>query len=82
MAGLACVVSNVGGNLEIISNGVTGMVVQRQDSALYAAALRQLLEKPEWMADFQKAVKRDVAQRFSKEYMAEKVREVYENCSG
>lgn len=79
-AGLACIVSNVGGNKEIIKDGVTGLVVDKQNGDAYANAIRQLLGDPELMAKYQEAAKRDVAQRFSKEHMAEEVRKVYEDC--
>ena len=46
-AGLACVVSEVGGNPEIIQDGVTGVVVQQQTGRAYADAIQALLNNPE-----------------------------------
>ena len=79
-SGLACVVSDVGGNSEIIRDGKTGIVVQEQKPEAYAHAVNYLLEHPDVMGMFQKAVKEDVSTRFAKETMIERVRAVYDCC--
>jgi L-malate glycosyltransferase len=45
-AGLPTVVSNVGGNAELVENGVTGLVVPAGDSSALSTALLKLLHDP------------------------------------
>lgn len=45
-ASLPTVVSRVGGNAELINDGVTGLVVPAEDSAALSAALLKLLREP------------------------------------
>jgi glycosyltransferase involved in cell wall biosynthesis len=44
-AALPCVVSDVGGNAEIVQDGVTGIIVRPADAAGFAAALAQLADR-------------------------------------
>jgi glycosyltransferase involved in cell wall biosynthesis len=46
-AGLATIASHVGGNVEIVSDGETGLLVPPQDSAAIAAAVLRLLRDEE-----------------------------------
>lgn len=46
-SGLALVLSNAGGNPEIVKEGVNGFVHAPDDTAAYAATLRRLLENPD-----------------------------------
>lgn len=79
-AGLACIVSNVGGNPEIVTDGVNGIVIQEPNAADYADAVAALLEAPEQMKQYQEAAKRSVMEHFSKEQMIQKIRRVYDSC--
>ena len=45
-AGLPVIVSRVGGNAELVQDGVTGMLVPSEDSAALSAALLKLLSEP------------------------------------
>jgi len=45
-AGLPVIVSRVGGNAELVQDGVTGMLVPPEDSAALSAALLKLLSEP------------------------------------
>ncbi len=45
--GLPVVLSDVGGNPEVIEDGISGYTVPQEDTAGYAARLRELAERPE-----------------------------------
>src|SRR5438477_7680591 len=45
-AGLPVIVSNVGGNAELVKDGVTGLLVPAEDSSALSAALLKLLSEP------------------------------------
>lgn len=79
-SGLACIVSDVGGNTEIITDGVNGIVVQEQTGMAYANAMAALLEDPDRMKLYQKTGRTLVYERFSRENMIEEVRKVYDSC--
>lgn len=76
---LACVVSNAGGNPEIITNGADGIVVDGFDPDDYAAAVTKLLRDPALMKTYQQAAKRTAQRRFSKEKMIQEVQKVYDS---
>ena len=79
-AGLSCIVSNVGGNPEIIQNSVNGIVLKEQTPGAYAAAMERLLRDPETMKIYQAQAQQDVIVRFSREKMLERIRKVYDGC--
>lgn len=79
-AGLACIVSDAGGNPEIVENGVTGMVIGEKTPAVYAQAMEALLRDPEMMKCYQAKAQQDVTVRFSREKMLERIRKVYDGC--
>lgn len=80
-SGLACVVSDVGGNPEIIQNGINGIVVPAQTAQCYADAMETLLRDPALMAHYQQAARQDIRERFSQEKMTERIRSVYDSCT-
>lgn len=45
-AGLPCIVSNAGGNTELVENGVTGLLVPARDSVALSTAFLKLLREP------------------------------------
>ena len=45
--GIAVVASNVGGLIDNVTDGITGILVNERDPALFAAAVDQLLDDPE-----------------------------------
>ena len=56
-AGLPCVISDVGGMNELISEGVEGYLVPRNDSHLLAECLKRLIENPDLRARFGNAAR-------------------------
>lgn len=80
-SGLACVVSDVGGNPEIIQNGINGIVVPAQTAQCYADAMETLLRDSGLMRRYQQAARQDIRERFSQEKMTERIRSVYDSCS-
>lgn len=79
-AGLACIVSDAGGNPEIIRHGISGTVVVEKTPAAYAQAMEALLRDPELMRSYQAQARGDVTARFSREEMLERIEKVYDGC--
>ena len=75
--GVPVVVTNVGGNPEVVRHGETGLLVPPQDDQALADACGILLDDPELRRQLADRGKSLVQQRFSKEAMAEKVYRVY-----
>lgn len=77
-AGLPAVVTEVGGNPEIVRHGREGLLVPRGDAVAVAAALKRLLEDPEQAASLGQAGRERVAKR----YRLERTVEVYSQLYG
>jgi glycosyltransferase involved in cell wall biosynthesis len=75
-AGIAVIASRVGGLAEIIEDGVNGMLVENNATAIAQCVLR-LNSEPELAARFAAAARRTVEERFTVERMVEDTREVY-----
>jgi L-malate glycosyltransferase len=76
-AGLPTAASQVGGNSEIIQDGVTGLLVPPQNSAALGAALLQLLHDPDAAIAMGTRAREFVAANFSFERMIEKTDQLY-----
>jgi glycosyltransferase involved in cell wall biosynthesis len=76
-AGLPTVVSSVGGNTEIIQDGVTGLIVPPQDSKTLGAALLRLLCDPELARRLAENGHEYVRQNFSFEKLISDVDALY-----
>jgi glycosyltransferase involved in cell wall biosynthesis len=66
-SGVPVVATNVGGNPEVIEDGVTGLLVPPRDSAALAAAVARVLEDKDLASRFAQAGIRRVAEIFSME---------------
>lgn len=74
-AGVPVVASNAGGNPELV--GRAGIIVDGDDAALYAAAIKNLMENSELRDTFAKAARERYLERFRVETMIEKLRALY-----
>jgi glycosyltransferase involved in cell wall biosynthesis len=69
------VATRVGGNPELIDDGVTGRLVEPREPRQLAAALLELLDSPAYMAELGRAGRRRVARLFSMDrWIADTVR--------
>jgi glycosyltransferase involved in cell wall biosynthesis len=76
-AGLPTVASSVGGNIEIIQDGKTGLLIPPQDSAALANALLRLLRNPEFAENLGKNGRELVSAEFSFQSMIAKTDQMY-----
>jgi len=75
--GLPVVASALGGNLEVIQDGVTGLLVPPQDPRLLAAALVGLLSDESFAAQLARAGREHVASNFSFERLVSEIEKLY-----
>ncbi|AFU98945.2 glycosyltransferase family 4 protein [Simiduia agarivorans] len=64
-AGLPCIVSNVGGNSEIVENGINGFLVDPDNSDELINAMKKLCNSPELRNRFSVASRQIAKERFS-----------------
>jgi glycosyltransferase involved in cell wall biosynthesis len=79
---LACgkpaVVTDAGGNGEVIQDGQTGFVVPRKDPQRLAEATVRLLRDPDLAARMGEAAMKDMEERFSLSRMVQSIESLYE----
>jgi glycosyltransferase involved in cell wall biosynthesis len=80
--GRAVVATPVGGTPELVTDGVTGLLVPPGDPAALAAALRRLLDDPALARRLGEAGRERVARDFSERSMTDRVLEIYEEAAG
>ncbi len=76
-AGLPTVVSNVGGNAELVKNGVTGLVVPAEDSFALSSALLKLLHDPVLARQMASRGKEFIVHNFSFDRLIHQIDELY-----
>jgi len=76
-AGLPVVASAVGGLLDLVDHGRTGLLVPPSDPAALAAAIASLEADPERAARLGAAAREDVAQRYSFDRMVRSFEDLY-----
>jgi L-malate glycosyltransferase len=76
-AGLPTVASRVGGNLEIIQHGKTGLLVPPEDSSALAGAILQMLGDPGLAAELGRNGRACVSAEFNFQRMIEKTDRMY-----
>lgn len=77
--GLPGIVSDVGGNGEIIKDGETGFLIKEFSPEAYANKIIELINNKELLKMMQTAIRKDIVDRFSLSYICEQVDEVYMN---
>jgi L-malate glycosyltransferase len=77
-SGVPVVATNVGGNPEVIEDGVTGLLVPRRDPAALAAAVGRMLEDKDLAESFAQAGVRRVAELFSMERSVRETEHLYQ----
>ncbi|MGD1074035.1 MAG: glycosyltransferase family 4 protein [Bryobacteraceae bacterium] len=75
--GCAVVASNIGGNVELVSEGRTGLLFDPLDTSRLAAALESLIESESLRRDLSEAGCRFMLQQFSLESSARRMEEIY-----
>ena len=81
-AGLAVVASHVGGNVEIVEDGQTGLLVPPQDSQALAAAILRLLRDPDLARRLAQSGHNYVAQKYSFERLVDSTDQLYTELLG
>ncbi|MFP3939160.1 MAG: glycosyltransferase family 4 protein [Thermoanaerobaculia bacterium] len=76
-SGLPMVVTDVGGNPELIRDGVDGLVVPPADPPALAAAIGRLLADPERARAMGRSARRSASERFSLDEMVERTLALY-----
>jgi glycosyltransferase involved in cell wall biosynthesis len=76
-SGLPIVASALGGNLEVLEDGVTGLLVPPQDAGALAAALLKLLTDDDFANKLGRVAREDVASRFSFERLVAATENLY-----
>jgi glycosyltransferase involved in cell wall biosynthesis len=81
-AGLPVVATNVGGNPEIVEDGVSGILVPPRDATALKTAMLSLLRSPNRAFSFGKAGRNRIAEFFSVERSVREVENLYERLIG
>ena len=81
-AGKPVIATNVGGNPEMVVNGITGYFVPPADSSAMAGAITALLQEPDKAKAMGAAGKRLVEEKFSKKAMVERYENLYKSLIG
>ncbi len=76
-AGLPTIASRVGGNAELVQDGVTGLLVPPEDSSAIAAALLRLLRDPELSRRLAESGKKMAVESYSFERLIREVDALY-----
>lgn len=76
-AGVPVVATRVGGNPEVVEDGVTGLLVEAKDPAALAQAIGRLLQDQEMCSRMSCAGREHVVQRFSVSKMVEATERLY-----
>lgn len=76
-AGVPVVASGVGGLVDVVKEGHTGVLVPPEDSGALAQAIIALLQSPERRQDIARAARLEVEQRFDAKHMCTSTVDVY-----
>jgi glycosyltransferase involved in cell wall biosynthesis len=82
LTGTPVVAADHGGNREIISNGVTGLLVRPDDPAAFATAVTSLLTNADYASKIAQAAHECALTRFSRKKHVETVLQIYRQAIG
>jgi glycosyltransferase involved in cell wall biosynthesis len=82
LASMPVVVTNAGGNSEIVTDKTTGRVVSIKDSAALAAAIKETLTSSDQGQSYAKGLHQHVMTEFSREQMFERTEQLYDRLLG
>jgi len=74
------VVTNVGGNPEVVVDGVTGFLVPPKEPKEMAGAIAEILRNPELSQKMGEAGRKRVEEKFSLELMVKEYKDLYKEC--
>jgi sugar transferase (PEP-CTERM/EpsH1 system associated) len=77
--GLPVLATAVGGNVELVDDGVTGRLLPTRDPDAFASALRDLLEHPERCQAWGRAARNQALERFSMDRMLAAYASIYDS---
>jgi glycosyltransferase involved in cell wall biosynthesis len=77
-SGVPVVAATVGGNAEIVEDGVSGLLVPPRDAGALAEAMSRLLAAPDLIAQYGRDAKRRVLELFSMERSVSETENLYE----
>jgi len=76
-AGLPCIVANVGGNPEIVTDQQSGYVIDGFAPEDFADRMRRMIDDPQLRGRMGAEAQRDILERFALSRMCRKIEEVY-----
>lgn len=80
-AGLPVIVSRVGGNPEVVTDGETGLLIPPRDAEALAQALERLLADPMGAKELGQNARRHVEANYSLERLGREINEIYDELT-
>ncbi|OGV65299.1 MAG: hypothetical protein A2283_05795 [Lentisphaerae bacterium RIFOXYA12_FULL_48_11] len=80
--GLPCVVSDIPGNVAVVNNESTGLVVPVGDAAAFAAAIIRLLDNPALRDSMGSCARKKIALEFDIQHVTNRLTEIYQAALG
>lgn len=81
-SGLPVIATSVGGNVEIVANGVNGFLVPPADPAALAGAIRHMASDPTLRSEMGRQSRRLASQYYNADVVAERYKNVYKEIIG
>jgi glycosyltransferase involved in cell wall biosynthesis len=80
--GLACLASDIGGNIDLLAEGPCGRLLPPGDRAAWAAALRELLNDPEQARALGRRARERIEREFALPVVVDRYLEIYRGLLG